>query len=430
MSTTAFSSESFDSNFHRARLLFDQHRYADAAEWFQRALQHDPQHSLALAFLALSWIHDEKQHEAAVQVARQAVGLEPESSFHHAVLAICLLDSAKAGQDQVCKEGLASAEKAVEMDVDSDFAWGVKAQALARLRRWPEAEKAARQALALDTTNVLAAQVLSMSLLNQGKDEDLKSLADMQLSENPEDDSAHVTAGYRELVKGRHQEACSHFREALRIDATNEMARNGLIESFRARSGFYRLFLRFSYFMARFGRRGAGFILLGGYILYRVAFASLKTNHPGLAYTLAGLWLVFALWSFLARSIGSALMLTDRFVRLAITPRERWEGICVGLQLLLGIVFLAVGIWFGSSGYVAAALALVLSSVPTASAFSNDHHQGVWLYVLLASVSGGAALFFALTMVMGVLAPMALFNWAIYPAVACTWLRMLGVMYR
>ena len=432
MESSTQGAESFGANYERAQMLFNQHRYADAAEWFQRALQHEPQHGMAMALLALSWIHDEQKHEQAVAAARQGVALEPESSFHHAVLAICVLDSAKLGQDAPCKEALNHAEQAVALDADSDFAWAVKGQALIRLRRWAEAEQAARQALALDTSSGLGAQVLSIALLNQGKDEDLKSLADMQLSENPEDDAAHVTAGFRDLMKGRHREACEHFREALRIDPSNEMARHGLIESFRARSWFYRLFVKFCFFMAQFGRRGSMAIVLGGFILYRIAFASLKTNHPGMAYTLAGLWMVFALWSFLARGIGSALMLTDRFVRMAITSKERWEGLCVGGMVLLALIFLAAGLGWHRLDYIWAALAFALSSVPVASAFTNDHHTGRWLYLALAIVGGGAALLFGLGIVTEVreLTALKIFQTALYTGVGCTWLRMFGVMYR
>jgi tetratricopeptide (TPR) repeat protein len=365
------TAESFDAVYRRAQLLFNQHRYADAAEWFQKALQHDPHHGMAMALLALSWIQTESTQGKAVDAARRGIGLESESSFHHAVLAACLLDSAKPGQDALCVEAGRHSEKAIELDPDSDFAWAVNGQALLRLRKYPDAEKAARRALELDTGNTMAAQVLSMALLNQKKDGDLNSLVDWQLAENPEDDRAHVSAGYRDLMQGRHTEACGHFRAALRLDPTNEGARHGLVESFRARSWFYRVYLRFGYFMTQFGQKGAGGIMIGGYLLYRFAFSALRTDYPAAAYTLAGLWMVFALWTFLARGIGSALMLTDRFVRMAITPKERWEGLCVGGMVVLALGSLAVGLWFHRIDYVLSALACGLASVPVASAFKD-----------------------------------------------------------
>lgn len=416
----------------RARLLLDQGRHADAAEWFQRLLAIEPEDAYALSQLAICWSQLPDKKEQALTAARQAIRLEPDESFHHSVLALTLLDTAKVGQDAQVREGLASAEKAIELDPDSSLAHSLNGMALLRLGKYADAEKSARHALSLDTSDTLATQVLSMSLLNQKKDADLDSLVDWQLMENPEDDTAHVSAGYRDLMRGRHREACEHFREALRIDPSHEGARSGLIESFRARSWFYRLHLRFSYFMAQFGQKGAGGILLAGFVLYRLVFGMLKKNHPGWAYTLAGLWMVFALWSFLARGVGSALMLTDRFVRMAITKRERWEGVCVGALVSMALFSLVWGLWWHRMDWVLSALACFLAAVPVASAFANDHHWGRWVYTGLGVVAGTAAVAFFL----GVL-----FGWppffegldlmtAIYVGGATTWLRFLGVLYR
>ena len=416
----------------RARLLMDQRRHVDAAEWWQRLLAMDPEDAMALAQLAICWVQTPGKETQALEAARHAIRLEPDESYFHAVLSMTLLDSAKPGQDAQVRESLASAQKAVELDADSSFAHSLIAMALLRLKKFAEAEHAARHALALDTTNTMAAQVLSMALLNQKKDGDLNSLVDWQLQEKPDDDSAHVSAGYRDLMQGRHKEACNHFREALRLDPSNEGARHGLIESFRARSWFYRMYLRFAYFMAQFGQRGAGGIMLAGFVFYRVAFGLLEKNYPAIAYTLAGAWMVFALWTFLARGLGSALMLTDSFVRLAITRKEKWEGLCVGGLVLTALVALGFGLWMHQFAFLLVAMACALSAVPVASAFSNEHHTGRWLYLGLAILSGGAAMCFTLGLLLnlGLLANLTTFKVATYTGAACTWMRMLGVMYR
>lgn len=416
----------------RARLLLDQGRHADAAEWFQRLLAIEPEDAYALSQLAICWSQLPDKKEQALTAARQAIRLEPDESYHHSVLAMTLLGTAKVGQDAQVREGLASAEKAIELDPDSSLAHSLNGMALLRLGKYADAEKSARHALSLDTGDTLAAQVLSMSLLNQKKDADLDSLVDWQLTENPEDDAAHVSAGYRDLMRGRHREACDHFREALRIDPSHEGARSGLIESFRARSWFYRLHLRFTYFMAQFGQKGAGGILLAGFVLYRLVFGMLKKDHPGWAYTLAGLWMVFALWSFLARGVGSALMLTDRFVRMAITRRERWEGVCVGALVAMALFSLVWGLCWHRMDWVLSALACFIAAVPVASAFANDHHWGRWVYTGLGVVAGTAAVAFFLGVLLGwppLFDDLDLMT-AIYVGGATTWLRFLGVLYR
>ncbi len=416
----------------RAYLLMNQGRHADAAGWFQQVLAINPNDAQTLSQLALCWSHDPAKYEQAVLVARQAIALAPDTSYHHSVLAVTLIEVAKPGQDGLIREARDAAAKALELDPESALAHSVHGLALLRLHRYKEAEAAARQALALNTSNNLATQVLAMSLLNQRKDGDLKSLVDWQLQENPESVSAHVSAGFQALRQGQHKTACEHFREALRLDPCSDAAREGLIHSFRARSLIYGLYLRFCHFMMRFGRNGSGGIMLAGYFGYRFAFASLKDNHPGIAYTLAGLWLVFALWTFLARGLGSALMLTDRFVRMAIRPKERWEGACVGGMVLLALLCLGFGLLQGRAALVFAALACFLSAIPVASAFSNDHHIGKWVDLGVAVVGGGSALAFLAIVVLHL--PVAeaflLFEIAAYSGVAISWMRMFRIWVR
>ena len=416
----------------RAQLLLDQGRYADAADWFQQALALDPNDAQTLSNLAICWAQVPEKHGRAVQAARQAIALDPDVSHHHAVLAITLIDSAKPGQDSMIKEAQASATKALELDPDSSLAHAVLGLTHMRLHRYKEAEAAARQALALNTGNTMATQVLSMALLHQRKDEDLRSLVDWQLAENPDEDSAHVSAGFQALLRGKHRKACDHFREALRIDPTNENARDGLIESFRARSWVYGFYLRFCHFMMRFGRQGSTGVMVGGFILYRVAFASLRQSYPMLAMILAGAWMLLALWTFLARGIGSGLMLTDRFVRLAIRPKERWEGICVGGLVLIALVCLGAGLYTRRLDLALCALACVFAAVPVASAFSNDHHIGKWLYLAGGIVAAGSALIFTTVIALNLQLDdmVLLFQAALYCGVGTTWLRMLNIFYR
>lgn len=424
--------EGFDASYRRAQLLFGQRRFADAAEWFQRALESDPNHAMAMAHLASSWIQQESTQGKAVEAARRAVALDPENAFIHAVLAICLIDGAKPGQGGRLRKGLESAETAVTLDPDLALAHSVKSHGFLKLHRYAEAEDAARQALALDLTDTLATQVLSMALLGQRKDNDLKNLVEWQLQENPEDDSAHVSAGFRALHEGRYREANDHFREALRIDPSNGIARLGLVEAYRARSFIYRWLLQFSHFMRRFGESNGRWIMIGGYIVYRIAVSSLQGRHPALTGLLVGTWLTFALWSFLARGIASCLMLTDRFARLAIQPKERWEGIVVGSFVLAALATLAVGITSGSFDYLFGALVLIFAAVPNAVAFSNDHHLGKWLYAAAAVVAGVCALTYLAFLVSvglgGKQVSMAVI--AIWIGIGTTWMTGLGVLYR
>lgn len=434
METHPTTPENFEAVYQRAHLLYDQGRFDHAAEWFQKALAIEPEHGLACAYLAMCWCRNETDHPKAVAAARRAVSLEPENAFVHSILAICLLDSAKPGQEAIMREGLASAEKAVELDPDLSLAFSVRGHAHIRLRKYKQAEADARQALHLDTTNTMATQVLSIALMQQRKDADLDSLVDWQLQENPDDDHSHIAAGFRALQQGRHKEASTHFGEALRIDPDNEMARHGLIESMRSRNFIYRWYYQFASFMQRFGEGKGTAIMIGGYILYRVVLGSIKDTQPALAGILIGAWLTFALWTFLARGIGSLLMLTDRFARLAMKPKEKWEGLVVGGLVLASLALLGLTIVYqsGTAGYFA--LLTVITAVPCATSFTNQHHLGRWLYAGAAAVALVCLVLHALPLLPGaeVLAflPGDTGSIALLIGVATTWLTAFRVMYR
>ena len=284
-----------------------------------------------------------------------------------------------------------AATEAVRLDPDSDFAHTVEAQIYLRLRKYPEAEASARRALAIDTENTVATEVLSASLLMQHKDEDNAHLVRYQLENNPEDDSSHTSAGWQALMKGKHREANTHFLEALRLNPMNEGARLGLVESFRARSWVYGGYLRFSHAMSRFSEGTQTAIVLGGFLAYKILHGALKSVSPFLASVLVAVWLTFAFWSHLARGFGSFFMLFDKFARRALKPLEKWEGLAVGGVVLLAVACLLASLALPGPWRITA-LAFAFSAIASAAAFTNDHHVGKYVYGVAAAVAGLAAL--------------------------------------
>lgn len=367
----------------RAQALMDCSRYADAVVWLQRGLEADPDHALCLCCLAICWINQDGRAARAVEAARQAVSREPEFGFAHAVLALALCHSAKDGQDEPHRLAFQSAEEAVRLDPDSAFAQSTLAQSLLRLKRWPQAETAARKALELDPRYAGAAELLGACLLQQGKHESHEELVQQQLSEHAENASAHSSAGWNALRKGEHQQANHHFMEALRLNPRHEGARLGLVESFRARSWFYRSLLRFNAALNRLtvGRQLA--FWLGGYVVYRMLYGALEKRSPAAAGLLVACWLFLVFWTSLGRGLSSLAMLTDRFARQCLRPLEKWEGVVVG-----GVTVLALGTFvvsfFEPKPWNVLALALFVGALPAASAFTNDHYIGKWFYWAVA----------------------------------------------
>jgi tetratricopeptide (TPR) repeat protein len=417
--------------FQRGRLLQQQHRLSDAIDCYKQAIALDAEHTPSYLMLALCWMEEDSTAAQALDAARRAVALEPEDAFAHSVLALALNANARDGQTAAMRTALQEAQQATALDPDSDFAHAVVARLHLRLREYPQAEQAARMALSLDTENTTAAEVLSAALLLQKKDGDNQDLIRYQLERDPEDDAAHTSAGWQALMTGDHKQANQHFMEALRLNPMNESARMGLVESYRARSWFYGAFLRYIHWMNQFTEGKQNAIMIGGFIGYRLLSGYLKTVAPFWAYVLIGLWLLFALWSHLARGVGTFMVLLDRFARMSLKRREFWEGAVVGGLLCLAIGALAMSLIRDQaySGYTAAAL--LFAAVANAAAFTNDHHIGRHVYNVAGAIAGVGALYQLGALVANTPLPFAslLGATAVIIGVAISWLRPFRLGY-
>jgi len=204
-----------------------------------------------------------------------------------------------------------------------------------------------------------------------------------------------------------------------------------LVESFRARSAIYRLQLRFAHFMNQFTEGRQNMIMIGGFVAYRVVSTLLKDVSPLLSSALIGAWLLFALWSHLARGFSSFFIVMDRFARQALRPREYWEGVVVGGLIFASLGSVIVGYTWGfeESGY--AALVFLLAAVANAAAFTNDHHIGRHLYNIAAGIAGIGAVYLATAIFSGQNLPSAqlIGTVALLIGVIISWLRPLRVLY-
>jgi tetratricopeptide (TPR) repeat protein len=424
-------SASASAHFARAQLLRTQHRIQDAIAQYKMALGLDPNHTASYVMLALCWMEEDSTAAQSLDAARRAVALEPEEAFARSVLALAMNANARDGQTGGIKEALKQAEEAVNLDPDSDFSHAVVARLHLRLRDYAKAEAAARQALALNVENSMATEALSAALLLQRKSEDNKGLISYQLQRDADDDSAHTSAGWQALMEGKHKQANQHFTEALRLNPMNEGARLGLVESYRARSYVYRLQLRFSNFMNQFTEGKQNAIMIGGFVAYQVLRSLLRTVSPFWTSVLIGAWLLFALWSHLARGFGGFFLVMDRFARQALKPRDYWEGVVVGGLIFLALAALVAGFVLRVPSSDIAALACLFAAVANAAAFTNDHHVGRHVYAAAAALAAFGAVYFGID-VFGHLPLPAVStagSLAILIGVAMSWLRPLRVLY-
>ncbi len=393
-------------------------RYADAETAIRAALSHEPNDAFALHQLAgCQWQIPGRQKDA-LQTINEAISIEPNEPEHHVLRAfiLCVLDRPK--------EALAAARMALGFNPTDTGAFAAEAQAHLQMENWPLAETAARQALALDADNSAAANQLAQALRLQNKQvENAAHLAGM-LARDPDDAFTHANAGWAALQRDEHRQAETHFREALRLDPDFDYAREGLLNSFRARSPIYRAYLKYSFAMQRLGQGARWAVIIGLYLAVRFA-----GKLPG-GFVLVALYFLFVLWVWVARGVGNFILLFDRFARYALRPAEKTEAVAVGGGLCVGLVLLGIGAVFSPMTLVLG-LGLVAAVFPLSMTFTNASKIGTWLFGSIAAVTLTAAVLTAFSDLIPALQPsFHVFGVGAFGCLASTWLGNIRALNR
>lgn len=370
----------------RGQIFLEQGRYQEAEKYFREALAEDPNNAVCYYFLSICLAQQDKDKEALETIDR-AISLEPEAPDLHAFRAFVLISLQRSG------EAMKSAEEAIRIDPDSDGAWSAKAAVHLSRNEWAHAESAARHALELNPDNNSAANQLAHALRFQNRLQESFDQSDYMLSQNPEDPQTRITVGWTELQRGNHRKAEEHFLEALRLDAGNEHAREGLKEAFRARSPVYRAYLNYSFFLQRFTAGKQWLIILG--MLFAVKFARVLLPPP-LAILVVFLYFLFVLWVHVARQVGNLQLCFDKLARHALSIPEKVEAWVVGGGVVLGLIMVLSGVMAGWEVVMILGLTLVGASFPFAYTFMNKTagrylFGAAGLYVVLVGIAAAFA---------------------------------------
>ena len=349
-------------------------RYKDAEQRFKDALASEPDSDALLALLAHA-VHSQDGRDAeALEIIDRAIAVEPNDGGHHTMRAF-ILNSLDRHQD-----ALTSARMAQSLEPYSEQALAAQSQAHVLMKDWPDAERTARAALAIDPEYSMAANLLAESLRNQGRDVENRAQIAGMLERDPENAYTHHSAGWAALQRGDHRAAETHFREALRLSPGQEGARQGLLASFRARSPFYSGYLRYCLWMGRLKEKSQWMVILGFYLGFRLLRALAGRVSTTLALAIGALYLLLVLWAFVANAVGNFILLFDRFARYALTRNETVEACVAGGSVVAGLLFLCAGFALGTPWALLLGGALSLGAIPWSMVFTNASRIGAILF--------------------------------------------------
>jgi len=403
-------------------LLQEQGRLEEAETCFYGVLTREPENDFVYGRLALCQLSMPGKKKTSLDTIEKAIQLWADEPFYHGVKSLILAELRRG------KEALEAADRAVALNPEDGFSLAAKANAYCTMDRWAEGEEWSRKALAVDSDNAMAANLLTHTLRLQGKSSENAAAVEQLLAEDPEDSFVHVNAGWSALQRGEQERAEEHFRKALRLDPDSDMAREGLLESFRARSRFYRWYLSYTFFMQRFTGGKQWAIIIGIYLLYRFTVKALESVSPIFAGVFVILWLAIVMWVWLAPGVGNFLIFLDKNAHFALKGGERAQGLAVGGGLALGIPGVAASLITGYEPAFFAGIGLVVSTVPASLAFDNESRSGRlvfgaitgFVYLTTAIVAVVEAMQYpaeewhSITLGMGSL--------ALLSAILCTWL--------
>jgi tetratricopeptide (TPR) repeat protein len=348
----------------RAQLLIQQSRFDLAERELRGSLAGDPEDWLSHAMLAFALLRQGKA-AAAMEEARAAIGYQPDAPYAHYVLALACLESDKR------KEARAAARQAKELDPEDPDFHSLLGWMDLEEKRWQDALENAEKGLSLDPEHVQSANVRAQALVKLGRGAEAGTTLGTTLSREPESALTHANMGWTLLESGEHRRALEHFRESLRLVPTLEWAREGIVEAMKARNFFYRIMLRYFFWMGKLQAKAQWVLILGAIFGLRF-LRSMSEGNPGfepIATGISAVYIVFLAATWLARPLFDLLLRIDSFGRLCLSEDQVKGSNWLGATLALAVGFLGVNLATQEPTYLAAAIGSLALCLPVSGIF-------------------------------------------------------------
>lgn len=355
------------ASLERARLLLEHERFSQAereARGYLAEHPEDPAGHYVLAFCLLA----QDRYDDATAEAKLVVHLAPDEPHGHYALAKVMF--ARRRLDIA----LAVIGEAIRLDpYDADYRASLAAIHLER-RQWQPALDAADEGLAIYAEHAGCLNLRAMALVNLGRREEAGQTISTSLQKNPHNAVTHANEGWRLLHAGQPKQAMHHFRESLRLDPESGWAKAGILEAIKARNPLYRWLLAYFLWMGRLSTGAQWGVMIGLYFGAKIV-RTVAENSPELApflWPLLGLYIAFALMTWLAYPLFNLLLRLHPLGKHALSSDQRWGanlvGGCWAGAIALGIVALITH-WPSA---IIAAITLAAVSLPAASIFQCD----------------------------------------------------------
>jgi len=314
-------------HLERGNILYHQRRYVDAEKEYFKLLAQDPNNPFAMAMLAQCYIETGRKTDA-LAYAQQAVQNAPTAPTIHYILARCQFYNNQADN------ALDTIEAGQQLDPTYPDFFLLKSQIAFHRENWELALQESENGLALDPEEVVLINLRARALVKLNRKEEAAATMDYALHKAPQSSYAHANKGWVSIERGQYEEATIHFKESLRLDATNAYAKAGLRESIKAKNILYRGVLKYFLWMSKLQEKYRWGFIIGIYALYRIALALAETSDL-MAMIMTPLIIAYVLFAF---SSWIAMPISNLFLRLHPLGKHALEDDEILASTLVGAV--------------------------------------------------------------------------------------------
>lgn len=317
----------------RAHILLQQGRFDDAFTALRQHLSTNAHDTEGLYLLTICYLETGNIVEAE-QVAANTLSFAPyDDRFLY-------LQSRIAFIKNQYNEAIRAISSAVAINPGYAHYFAMWSQILLNKKEYEAALQKAEEGLALNPEDEVCLNLRSHALFSLGRKEEAFSNLHEALEHNPENAYTHANLGWKWLEVRDHRKALEHFRESLKIDPNNELARNGMVQAMKAKYWLYRQFLNYSFFMSRQKASTQWGIIIAIFVLTQVANQYYFPLYVILALIAVSTWLI--------TPVSNLFLRLNPYGRYALSPEQtkvsNIVGILLGATLLTGVAFLLTGI--------------------------------------------------------------------------------------
>lgn len=381
----------------RGQHLYNMGHFKEAEAEFKKVLSEDPNHAFGLAMMALVYLETDRKEEA-LPVAQMALGQAPWSPFIFYVMARVQFFNRQI------EEALASLAQGRNVDPEDPDFYMLEAQIYFHQSKWEEALAAAVAGMELDPENVHLVNLRAQCLVKLNRKTEASQTLDYALQKAPENSYSHANKGWVNIEKDKYNDAIASFKEALRLDASNEYAKHGLKEAIKGKNILYRGVLKYFLWMGKLAEKGQWAVIIGAYIAYQIII-KISAAYPAIApllYPLIVFYIIFAFSTWIARPISNLFLRFHPLGKLTLSDDEIMGSNIAGALMFGAIACFVTDFIQPNDFFFVLGAYLGIMLIPVGGLFGVEKGTKARTYLLiytllLAMVGGGFLIFPDLT---------------------------------